>query len=292
MDGLLVVDKPVGPTSHDVVDIVRRLLETRRVGHVGTLDPSASGVLPLVIGKATRLARFFTGDRKEYVATILLGTRTDTFDLEGAVVEIRPVRVHAADLTRTMAAMVGRFAQQPPPFSAKKIGGTRAYRLARAGIVVAPTPVGVTLFEVELLETALPLIIVRLVTSGGFYVRAFADDLGQRLCCGACVKTLRRTRSGPFTLADGCSLAHLVETPGAAERHLVPMGKLLPDLPGVTLTAEGVRRATAGREVGPADLLAPVELGDRMRLLSEDGTLVAVAERGASGLLHPSIVLV
>jgi tRNA pseudouridine55 synthase len=293
-DGLLVIDKPSGPTSHDVVDIVRRLTGTRRVGHVGTLDPAATGVLPLVIGKATRLARFLSGDRKEYVATLLLGTRTNTFDLEGDLIESRVVSVTPDEVARGLVSMIGTFPQRPPPFSAKKVGGARAYRLARAGAAVAPRPVEVSVFELEILEIALPVIVVRLVSSAGFYVRALAEDLGLGLGTGACLKALRRTRSGRFTAADAVALDRLTAAPDEARHRTIAMADLLPELPGVALTPDGVRRVSLGQDVGPADMLTPATVAaPRMRLLTPDGALLAVAERqDESGLLHPSVVLV
>ncbi|MBI1873794.1 MAG: tRNA pseudouridine(55) synthase TruB [Acidobacteria bacterium] len=294
MDGVLVIDKPPGPTSHDVVDIVRRLVGMRRVGHVGTLDPAATGVLPLVIGKATRLARFLAGDRKEYVATLLLGTRTKTFDLEGEVTESRAVRVTPDQVARGVGSMIGTFFQSPPPFSAKKVGGARAYRLARAGAAVAPPPVEVSLFECELLDLTPPVIIVRLVSSAGFYVRALAEDLGQRLGTGACLQALRRTRSGRFLIDTAVPLDHVIAAPEDAARRVIAMADLLPELPGVPLTSEGIRRVSLGQDIGPGDMLAPTGvLAARVRLLTPDGMLVAVAERRpASGFLHPSVVLI
>lgn len=297
MDGLLVIDKPAGPTSHDVVDVVRRLIGTRRVGHVGTLDPAATGVLLIVIGKATRLARFFSSDRKEYVATLLLGTRTNTFDLEGEVIESRPVSVTPDDIAQGLGRMIGTFSQSPPPFSAKKVGGRRAHRLARAGAAVSPRPVEVTIFELDLLELTLPVIVVRLVSSAGFYVRALAEELGQRLGTGACLKALRRTRSGRFRIEDAVALDRLTKTPQDAARRTIPLADLLPELPGVPLTPDGVRRVSLGQAIGPAHTGSPVHqfAGSPVlvRLLTPEGALLAVAERrGTSDLLHPSVVLV
>lgn len=305
MDGVLVIDKPAGPTSHDVVASVRRVLAgceaagarsrpgRLRVGHTGTLDPLATGVLPLVIGKATRLARFFGTDRKEYVATIMLGFRTDTFDLEGEVLERRDVTVSPDEVAAAVLTYPRVLLQQPPAFSAKKIAGRRAYRLARTGERPTPHRVQVAIEDLEICEMALPKVTVRLVVSAGFYVRSFAEDLGQRLGTGGCLERLRRTRSGTFTEGEAVPLATLLREPQAATRRVVPLARLLPDLPSVVLTPEGLRRVRAGQDIGPSDgVMLGTAAAGRLRLVDQDGQLVAIAERVPdTEVLHPALVL-
>jgi tRNA pseudouridine55 synthase len=304
MNGVLVIDKPAGPTSHDVVAVARRALGGARVGHTGTLDPLATGVLPLVVGRATRLATFMTGADKEYVARIRFGLATKTYDAEG--ITGNEERASTADLTEAgvrdaLATFVGRLRQTPPPFSAKKIGGTPAYKLARRAEPVEVRPVDVTAIELELSSFADGLADVRLVCSSGFYVRSLAHDLGVRLGCGAHLEGLRRTRSGDFTLADAVTLDVIAGSGPEAARHLVPMERLLPKLPAVVLSQPGAKRVSHGGDVGPDDVVGRPPLADagdkaerdsRFRLLDADGLLLGLAEPRAGGFLHPVLVLV
>jgi tRNA pseudouridine55 synthase len=307
MDGLLVLDKPVGPTSHDVVARVRRLLAEPRVGHTGTLDPGASGVLPLVIGRATRLARFLSGADKSYEATIQLGTATDSWDSDGRPTGLacagpfpdRKTIEHALDRFR------GTFLQQPPAYSAKRIAGTRSHRLARAAasdatsVPILPAPVEVTVSALKLLEVDGARVTIRVDCSAGFYVRGLAHDLGEQLGTGAHLAGLRRVRSGEVTIADATPLAILERDADAARAAIVPLRQILPGLPGLRLTREGVRRAGHGLDVGLAHVEAGLDAGAfpagarALRLLDQDGDLIAVGEPvEESGLLHPAVVLV
>jgi tRNA pseudouridine55 synthase len=293
---VLVVDKPEGPTSHDVVALVRRALGQREVGHTGTLDPMATGVLALVLGRATRLAQFLAGGVKRYEAAIRLGVDTDTWDRTGAVI---PAPAGEANLPsgdavrRELAAMRGEQEQRPPPFSAKRVGGTRAYDLARAGRAVVIRPARVALHEVEVVKAAPPLVEVRLSCSAGYYVRALAHDLGQRLGCGGCLERLRRLASGPFDLSRAVPLASVAADPGAASAAVVPVEELFPDLPVAVLTEEGARRASHGNDVGPAECrVFPAAAGGTVRLLEPGGRLLALAGPGrVPGTLHPAVVL-
>lgn len=315
MDGLLIVDKPIGPTSHDVVARVRRALRERRIGHTGTLDPLASGVLPLVVGRATRLVRFLDHDRKGYDALVRLGIRTDSYDAHGEPVGDAyggplPSR---EDVDRALDQFRGTFLQQPPAFSAKKIEGRRSYELAREGRTrshpappALPAPVQVTAHAIELVNVHEDLVALRIVCSSGFYVRALAHDLGQVLGVGAHLVALRRTEANGATLADAVPLA-VVEDPGrghaAAMAALVPLRDMLPGLPRVTLTEEGARRVAHGGAIAPAHIAAgwaapPAAAvhegpGTLFRLLTPTGDLAAVAERrGGDSALRPVVVLV
>ena len=303
MDGLLVVDKPVGPTSHDVVSRMRRALRERRIGHTGTLDPLASGVLPLVIGRATRLARFLSASDKTYDAEIRLGVATDTADAEGAPLAAPyagalPTR-DAID--RALDAFRGRFLQQPPAFSAKKIGGIRSHEAARAtrrtasssaaaappALPVRPAPVAVTVSRLDLRSVDADHVVLTLTCSAGFYVRGLAHELGVHLGTGAHLTALRRTRVGDLTLDQALPLDAAERDPEAAAARVVPMSLMLAELPALTLDADAVRRAVQGRDV---ESTVPNPDARPVRLVDERGDLVAIAEP-AGGLLHPSVVL-
>ena len=301
--GVLIVDKPAGPTSHDVVAVARRALAARKVGHLGTLDPLATGVLPLVVGRATRLAPLFAGASKQYEAVIRLGLVTDTCDVRGAVIGGSEAAGGAAGpppspraIRSAAAGFTGSLLQRPPAVSAKKIAGVRAYELARRERPVEPPPVRVTVDTLDVLSIEGLRVRCRVVCSSGFYVRALARDLGEALGCGGCVETLRRERHGLFAIEDAVTLARIVEEGSAAAARLVPPEELLPELPGVVVSARGARRAAHGNPVGPADVAAAGSAATgprtRVRLLDGDGRLVAIAEPRPDGALHPRIVLV
>lgn len=319
MDGLLIVDKPSGPTSHDVVARVRRALREKRIGHTGTLDPMASGVLPLVVGRATRLARFIGGD-KAYDATIRLGLNTDTGDALGVPLG-PPYSGPWPDLATIDAALDrfrGTFHQQPPAFSAKKIAGRRSYALARkaraqaavaveatgaeadADVAVAlPDPVEVTAYAVRLIDAVDDCVRVSVRCSAGFYIRSLAVDLGAAVGTGAHLTALRRTEAAGVGLDRAVPLDQIEA--GAGASALVPLEQMLTDLPAVSLTEGGVVHVRFGRTLGPADATTgfaaavAAVAADRsraVRLLAPSGALVAIAGAADSpGLLHPGVVL-
>jgi tRNA pseudouridine55 synthase len=301
VDGVLVVDKPAGPTSHDVVDRARRALGTRRIGHTGTLDPFATGVLVLCVGRATRLARFLAAGEKAYRARVRLGFATTTDDSTGeALAPPRNVEVGAAELDRALAGLVGSFDQVPPAFSARQVGGRRLYELARRGEAVARAATPVTVHALELVSREGDTIELDVRCSAGTYVRALARDLGERLGTGAHLSALRRTRSGGFDLAQAVLADRLEE----AKARLIPLSRLLPELPAVTVGAEGRRRIAHGRELAPEHVVAafPSPGVGRVRVVGEDGELLGLAvARGpdddssalpARASLHPDLVLV
>lgn len=299
VNGVLVVDKPQGPTSHDIVAEARRALQTRRIGHTGTLDPLATGVLPLVIGQATRLSQFLTGAPKGYEATVRLGVATDTYDAEGEAVRSSPFdRVSAvsdAAIADALESFRGAFDQVPPPYSAKKVAGVRSYALARRQMEVRSAPVRVTVSLLELIERRGELVRLRVEAGAGFYVRSLAHDLGERLGCGAHLDTLRRYRSGPFTLEAAMTVEELRSGGDAAEGYIVPMERLLEDLPVIDLSDSGTIRARHGNALGPGDArprsgTIPPE-GGLCRLFSGEGRLVALARRSPGGSLQPVVVL-
>jgi tRNA pseudouridine55 synthase len=317
MDGILVIDKPAGPTSHDVVARVRRALGERRIGHTGTLDPAATGVLALVLGRATRLAQFLTGSDKSYEAVVQFGFATDTADAQGraiGAVIAGPVPSRVA-IDRALDAFRGTFLQQPPAFSAKKIGGKRSHKLARARIRDGrltpsrsddpreplrsdppdlpdlPARASVTAHLIDIVSLGADTVTLRVDCSAGFYVRSLAHDLGERLAVGAHLVALRRTRAGDFTLAHALALDAVERDAAATAAAVMPMADVLPRLPAITLTAEGVRRAINGCELRPRDSVTPL-VAPLARLLDPAGRLVGIGRlRTASGLLHPSVIL-
>ena len=295
---MLVVDKPSGPTSHDVVDEVRRRLGQKRVGHTGTLDPFATGVLPVCLGLATRLARFFTEGEKAYRATVRLGYATTTDDLTGEPLhEPRPAPVDDGALRAACGALVGTLAQVPPAFSAKRVGGRRLYDLARAGRVVQREPVSVTVYAFDLLSRDGDRLDVDVRCAPGTYVRALARDLGAALGVGAHLTALRRTRSGGFGLDSAVPLDDFDPD------RIVPLDALLTEWPSVRLTVRGREAVGHGREI-TRDLATDdwPQGASHVRLLDADARLVAIAVPRAGSTegsalsfppaLHPEIVFV
>ena len=313
-DGVLVVDKTEGPTSHDVVTLARRALGISRIGHTGTLDPMATGVLPLVIGRATRLAQFLTATDKTYQATVTFGRTTDSYDASGKIVTMSDRRPTRDDVASALEKFRGTFAQTPPAFSAKNIDGERSYVIARkaarsadargaeAGAqsaagnpVTRPKAVPVTVKRLELLSFDGDTANLEMEVAAGFYVRSLAHDLGAALDCGAVLSALRRTRSGEFGLDRAVPLADVLQQPreSLAARQ-VPFGDLLPELPSVRLrSALQLERLKNGVEMGPGDLVAPLtSLAPIVRLLGPEGNLVGLAKPGkTAGFLHGWVVL-
>ena len=290
LDGVLVVDKAQGPTSHDVVSRARRTLATSKVGHLGTLDPMATGVLPLVLGRATRLAPYFPGEDKVYDAAVAFGRTTDTYDAEGATTGGTGLSPSRDALEAALAAFRGTFLQQPPAYSAKKIGGVAAHTLARRDASVTLAPVAVTVDRLDLLDYRDGVARLRLAVRAGFYVRALAHDLGAALGTGAHLSALRRLEAAGFGLAGAVTWEALVTEPAdAVAARLVPIDALLPELPAVTLAPPLVEWIRHGRDVpaGPGDVPAGPS-----RLLDAAGRLVAVARPAAvPGFLHPVLVV-
>lgn len=295
---MLVVDKTEGPTSHDVVTLARRALGVSRIGHTGTLDPMATGVLPLVIGRATRLAQFLTANDKTYEATIAFGRTTDSYDASGKVVTTSDRRPSRADLDAAIAKFRGTFDQTPPAFSAKNIDGERSYDLARRGKITAemrPAAVAVTVKRLEILSFDGETARLEMQATAGFYVRSLAHDIGEALACGAVLTALRRTRSGEFGLDRAVPLADVLQSPRESlAARLVPFRELLPELPSVMLrSATQLERLKNGVEMGPGDLVAPLPtLPPIVRLIGPEGDLVGLAKPGKTpGFLHGWVVL-
>lgn len=300
MNGILIIDKPAGWTSHDVVARVRRLLHERRIGHTGTLDPFATGVLVLLVGRATRLAQFLAGAEKEYEATVRLGYATETGDLTGArrasidensdemnAVERLCAAWSAEEIEKVLESLRGEIEQVPPMYSAKKIEGRKLYELARRGIEVERKAVRVRIDKLEVLDRIGELLIsdeegicdlrVRVVCSAGTYVRVLAESIGERLKTGAHLAALRRTRAGAFRIEDAISLDALEEKckAGAFDALLVSMDAALPSLPFVHLTNEEARRARHGAAVRIRETQF-WKNGELVRMRDAEGTLLAV----------------
>ena len=299
LDGILVIDKPVGPTSHDIVALVRRLAATKRVGHGGTLDPFASGVLPVFLGRGTRVVEFHLGDRKAYRATVCFGASSTTDDLEG---ELTPGPGPAPTRDQVVAALpgfTGPISQRPPAYSAIKVGGRRAYAMARAGETVTLAERDVTIHALSLVswddsEPDRPIAVLDVECSAGTYIRALARDLGERLDTGAYLGALRRTASGPFGESDTIPLetvrAAAANGPGPLIELLRPIDTGLERFPELALTADETEAVARGQFIRPA---AGFEAGaERYRLRTPDGTLAALAIEAPGGRLAPDKVLI
>jgi tRNA pseudouridine55 synthase len=293
LDGAIVVDKPEGWTSHDVVNKVRRIAKTKKVGHLGTLDPIATGVLPLVVGRTTRLAQFYTRSDKIYEGLVRFGWSTDTYDRAGEPTSAPcEVALDAAWLEGALERFRGEFLQTPPPVSAKKVAGRRAYELARSAVAVELEPVRVQVYELTVLEVNGPVANLRVHCSGGTYLRSIAHDLGQALGCGAHLDQLRRTASGEFELAQARTLEQL-ESLAAEERlldALVPAAGMLPGFPSVfvdDLTAAQIRN---GRNF-PASPFRSQPASRYVKAVTHKGDLVAIGEAVLPNLYHPAVVL-
>ena len=276
VSGVLVVDKPVGLTSHDVVQIIRRGTNIRRAGHTGTLDPRASGVLVVLIGPAVRLSEYVSASDKRYQATIRLGSSTDTFDAEGRITSSASVdSITEEQFEEILEQYVGEIEQVPPPYSAIKIGGRKAYEMAREGEEVNLEPRVIQVYSLELLEWDPPEAVVDVFCSSGTYVRSLANDLGNALGVGAHLVGLRRTKSGRFTLRDAVPLRRLQEAFVAGDwyKHLIPAAEALADWPMVELDGDQVELVRHGHRV-------QADSGSKgwARGVSEQGDLVALLE--------------
>jgi tRNA pseudouridine55 synthase len=292
LSGIIVVDKPRDWTSHDVVNKMRRIAGTKKIGHLGTLDPAATGVLPLVLNKATRLARFFTKNDKIYEGAIYFGYSTSTYDAGGEPTSpVRQVSPEPGQLPALLAPFRGTIQQTPPPISAKKIGGTPAYKLARKNVEVALKPVEVTVHSLELLGLDGPRIHVRVHCSAGTYVRSIAHGLGQSLGCGAFLESLRRTQSGDFKIEQARTLAQLEElaAEGRLQEALLPAAELLPEFPSETVDAITTGQIRQGRDFRTSPFR--VARGARyVKAISPGGELVAIGEAKLPNVYHPVVV--
>ena len=290
MNGVLIIDKPTGLTSHDVVNRVRRILQQPSVGHLGTLDPLATGVLPLVTGNLTRLAQFYGASGKTYEGVIRFGFATDTYDSDGeAQSPVQEVNVSPEQIRPLAARFVGLIEQMPPPFSAKKIKGVPAYKLARKHQEVALKPVQVEIKEFEILGVEGDEASFRARVASGTYMRSIAHDLGQQLGCGAHLHSLRRTMLGEFDLSQAHTLEELDASckAGKIEDVSIHPRLLLPEFPCVTANEEAVVLIRNGRAVN----LPELSQARQVKVFAGQRELIAIATRIAGTLFHPRIVL-
>ena len=289
MNGLLVLDKPQGMTSHDVVAIVRRATGEKSIGHLGTLDPMATGVLPLLLGKYTRLAQFFNQSDKHYTGHIRFGFATDTFDAEGSPSTTPKPLTHSLDDLRTLSQKFrGDIDQLPPIFSAKKIKGTPAHKLARAGAEVPVKPARITIHDFQLTSLNHDTAAFTISVSAGGYVRSVAHELGQLAGCGAHLSSLRRTSAGSFTLNHALTVDQLkASNPAELERLLPHPRTLLPEMPSVTVDEQLAGRLRNGMQVNLPDLSqAPL-----IKIFTAPTELLAIGRRVAGTLFQPIVVL-
>ena len=313
VDGVLIVDKPAGLTSHDVVARVRRILGEKRIGHTGTLDPFATGVLVVLVGRATRLAQFLSGADKEYEAVIRLGYATDTGDVTGRRLEEpngaltaetqRTQSLRREDIESALASLRGEIDQVPPMYSAKKQQGRKLYELARRGETIERNPVRITIHEFEVIDHNGPLLTqntdgssdlaARVVCSAGTYVRTLAEDFGKQLGTGAHLAALRRTRAGEFRLEAAITLDDLQKRAEAGALALLPPDAAVSRLPFLDLDVAAASRARNGMDVSVTDEVgAKWAEGERVRMRDEDGSLIAVGFFDATKqLLHPGVVV-
>jgi tRNA pseudouridine55 synthase len=272
MEGLLNIDKPGGMTSHDVVDRLRRVSKVRRVGHAGTLDPLATGVLLVCVGRTTRLVEYLVGQSKTYVTTVRLGQTTNTYDAEGEVVQERPfTHITPTVIEQTLAQFRGTIQQIPPLYSAIKKDGQPLYKLARRGEIVEVPAREVTLYELELLSLALPDVELRVMCSSGTYIRSLAHDLGEALGCGGHVARLRRTAVGDFSIEDATPLADLTAENVAAK--LLPGDTAVGHLPRLDLPSADITSLELGQFVACQPDQVPAELA---RVYGEAGRFVGI----------------
>ncbi|MEP7075144.1 MAG: tRNA pseudouridine(55) synthase TruB [Acidobacteriota bacterium] len=299
MDGILIIDKPAGITSHDVVARVRRVLKTKRVGHTGTLDPFATGVMVILVGRATRLAQFLDKDEKEYEAVIQFGFETDTGDMTGARSaecgmrdEDRHSLLVSQNWNEVFAQFLGEIEQTPPMYSAKKVDGKKLYELARQGIEIERKSVTVTIPAIDLLDSvsASPTIRMRVVCSAGTYIRTLAQDIGRKIGVGAHLTELRRTRAGKFGISKSISLDRFQELEGPASA-ILPITDAVEHLPSFELTADRAAKTKGGLSTRASDqkFLA----GEPIRMQDEAGELIAIGFYDeAENSIRPKIVLV
>jgi tRNA pseudouridine55 synthase len=282
--GLLIIDKPTGPTSHDIVNLVRRGTGIRKVGHTGTLDPYASGVLLILLGSVTRLAEYLLEVDKEYLATVRFGSATSTFDAAGRVTATRPFTFREESLSAKMATFVGERLQVPPVYSAIKVGGRKAYDMARRGEEVELSPRKVHIYELSLIRWESPNAVIRVRCSRGTYIRSIANDIGEAMGTHAHLVSLRRIRLGPFSVERATTLDELKRRflEGTWEKAAMPSSAVLEGWQTVALSAEDAMKVRNGIAIA-----AQAGSAGRARAVDPEGELVAVVEADQNGLWQP-----
>lgn len=277
MNGIVIIDKPAGKTSHDVVNEVKKILGVKKAGHTGTLDPMATGVLPVCLNEATKLAKFLTGEDKEYLAVMLLGVKTDTLDTEGKIISQSDKPVTEERIRAVMAQMVGKVKQVPPAYSAVKYCGEPLYKWARRGIFLETAAREVEIHSIVIEDISFPRVTFRVACSKGTYIRTLCSDIGDLLECGACLCSLRRLRSGFFSEEMAVSLNNI-----ELSEKILPMANLLPLLTTIELEDHFAAKLHNGLqpsvEMMKEHVLPFLEVGDMVKFISHSGNLVALAE--------------
>lgn len=280
MNGVLVVDKPSGPTSHDVVMAVKNKLKAKKVGHIGTLDPLATGVLPLCINDATRLVRFLEDGKKEYLATIKLGEETDTYDSEGKVTATGDITsVAKQDIVSVINGFKGKIKQTPPMFSAVKMAGMPLYKLARERVEVERKPRDVEIYGIEITNVTIPFITMKAICSKGTYIRSLAFDIGRKLGCGAHLAGLRRIKSGPFSLKDSVAMADIENSENdILKKRIIPIERLFANIRDIEVDETTTDKIKNGMSPSPDTIQNSSSIrDDEMVRFMADGRIVALA---------------
>jgi len=277
MNGVVIIDKPAGKTSHDVVSIVKRMLGIKKAGHTGTLDPLATGVLLVCLNEATKLAQFLTSETKVYQATMLLGVTTDTLDVEGQVLVRRVPDITEADVGRALQRLVGQSDQKPPSYSAVKYKGKALYKWARKGVIIDSPPRRVEVYSLTLESVSLPYVTFTVSCSAGTYIRSLCADVGEYLGCGACLSNLRRLRSGTFQVDAAVSL----DDEQALKDRIIPMRDAVSQLLAIPVNEQWKKKLKDGVQPD-ADILQNHDIsflvsGDMVKFVSEEGRLIAIA---------------
>lgn len=280
MNGVIIIDKPKGITSHDVVIKLRKIVKGKRIGHGGTLDPIATGVLPIFIGEATKAIQFIQDDDKVYWAKMILGIDTDTMDITGRVIRRSPMIPSIDEIKEVIEKFKGTIKQTPPMYSAVKVGGTPLYKFARKGIEVGRIPREVHIYEIKIEMIEPPEIAFEIHCSKGTYIRALVSDIGKELGCGGCLKELRRLRSGIFTIDDAISIDEAMKQDVISSR-IIPVEKVLGFMREFYLNKSGEEKVRDGKILKEMDLKympsPSPEDGEKVKLMTEDGILSAVA---------------
>jgi len=289
ISGVLVVDKPSGMTSHDVVNVVRRLARTRRVGHAGTLDPMATGILVVLVGPATRLSRFAMRGNKSYHSVVRMGETTNTYDADGDITECRTVTADRAAIEDALTAFVGPIEQTPPMYAAIKVKGRKLYELARQGKEIQRAPRAVTIHAIDILDWQPPDLTLDVTCSSGTYIRSLAHDLGQQLGCGGHIRELRRLVSEPFTIAQARPLAELerLYAEGDLAEALLPPQTALGVMPAAAMTPEQEQALRYGQQID----LQPNHAAESIQAHDQKGNLIAVLAKVSDAQYRPTLVL-
>ena len=288
MNGIVIIDKPTGKTSHDIVSEVKKILGAKKAGHTGTLDPMATGVLPVCLNEATKLAQFLSCENKEYLATMLLGVRTDTLDIEGEIIGKSDKFVPDEEIKTALAQMVGKTNQVPPAYSAVKHCGEPLYKYARKGIFLETAAREIEIYSIVVEDISFPRVTFRIACSKGTYIRSICSDVGEMLGCGACLCGLRRLRSGLFSADMAVSLENYDREEKRSEllAKMLPLTKSLPLLTGIEVEEEFANRLRDGMqpsiEAMRLHVLPFLKAGDMVKFVSHGGALIAVAEMLAS----------